>query len=91
MKLATVGQVVRNPGILSGPGVVASCVVETWQERSSTGHVFTRCRIINDPPHLPDGPYELEFGGHKLRTGKYAGKWELVFFVPQLEPGPAAA
>lgn len=91
MRMAAVAQVVRIPGILSGPGVVAPCIVETWQERSSAGHVYTRCRIINDPPHLPDGPYELEFGGHKLRTGKYVGKWELVFFVPELEASRAAA
>lgn len=71
--------------------MVAPCIVETWQERSSSGHVFTRCRIINDPPHLPDGPYQLEFAGHTMRTAKSSGKWELVFFVPELEAGPAAA
>lgn len=89
--VVAVGEVVRIPGILSGPGHVAPCIIETWQERSSRGHVFTRCRIINDPPHLPDGPYDLEFGGHKVRTGKVFGKWELVFFMPDKEAGPVAA
>lgn len=85
------GEVVRIPGILSATGIVAPCIVETWKERSSSGHVFTRCRIINDPPQLPDGPYDLEFGGHKVTTRKLSGKWELVFFVPEMEAGRAAA
>lgn len=91
LEMAAVGEVVRIPGILSAKGIVAACIVETWNERSSTGHVFTRCRIVNDPPHLPDGPYEVEFAGHKVPTRKTSGKWELVFFVPAVEAGPAAA
>lgn len=89
--MAAVAEVVRIPGILSAKGIVAACIVETWKERSSTGHLFTRCRIINDPPHLPDGPYEVEFAGHKVPTRKTSGRWELVFFAPELEAGPRAA
>lgn len=52
--------VLRFPGVLRGMGKVASCVLETWQEESTSGRMFTRCRIVDEPQELPDGLYELE-------------------------------
>lgn len=81
----------RIPALLSGPdGLVARCSIETWKEPSSTGRTYTRCRITDDPPALPDGEYLVEFAGHTVRTHKYHGKWELTFLSPDLEFSPAA-
>ena len=55
------------------------CVLETWQEESTSGRLFTRCRIVDDPVELPDGAYTLEFGGRSVQTHKYHGAWELNF------------
>ena len=64
---------------------VAGCLLETWNEYSSVGKAYTRCRITDEPPELPDGPYMVEFADQSLRTNKYQGKWELVFLAPDLE------
>lgn len=68
-------------------GVESKCVLETWQERSSTGREFTRCRIVDDPPFLPDGQYDLSIGGHTVSTRKSLGAWELIFLSPEVIPG----
>lgn len=74
--------VLRIPAVLRGMGKVAYCVLEIWREESSSGRC-TRCRIANDPPHLPDGSYCVEFARSSVRTNKYQGKWEEVFVVPE--------
>lgn len=82
---------IRIPALLSGSdGSVARCFVETWNEESSTGKTYTRCRITDEPPELPDGPYMVEFAEQSLRTNKYQGKWELVFLAPDVEISDAA-
>lgn len=83
--------VLRLPAILRGMGATVNCVLEIWQEESSTGRQYTRCNIANDPPDLPDGAYEVEFSQqHTLRTNKYQGKWELVFLLPDTRNQEAA-
>ena len=37
--------VVRVPGVLRGMDREAHCTLLTWKERSTTGRVYTRCRI----------------------------------------------
>lgn len=79
----------RFPAVLRGMGVESQCALEIWHERSSTGRDFTRCRIVDDPPFLPDGPYEVLFAGHSVSTRKSHGKWELIFLSPEINPGAA--
>jgi hypothetical protein len=38
-----------------------------------------RCRIVDDPPTLPDGPYTLFFAGRSVTTRKFDGAWMLTF------------
>lgn len=68
-------------------GVESKCTLEIWQEQSSTGRDYTRCRIADDPPFLPDGAYQLFFGGHTVNTRKIFGAWELIFFSPDIDLG----
>jgi hypothetical protein len=59
------------------------CTLEVWNEVSSRGRRFIRCRITNDPPELPDGAYRVEFAGYRVVTNKLEGHWELSFLWPQ--------
>lgn len=70
-------------------GLESKCTLEAWQERSSSGRVFTRCRIADDDPTLPDGPYEVAFGGGSVKTHKTSGAWELVFLSPEMKLDPS--
>lgn len=84
-------QVSRVPAVLCGPDASLShCQVETWKEQSSSGKNYTRCRIVDEPSHLPDGEYTIEFSGRSMRTNKYQGKWELTFLAPAPETTEAA-
>ncbi|HKR27581.1 MAG TPA: hypothetical protein VJS11_09000 [Acidobacteriaceae bacterium] len=71
--------VIRLDALVRGMGREAQCTLETWKERSSTGRVFTRCRIVEDPPDLPDGSYEIFVAGQRFNTKKWSGVWELTF------------
>ena len=89
---AAAERMTRIPAVLSGVDspIIATCVVETWAEHSSSGKAYTRCRIINDPPDLPDGRHTVEFGDHRIPTSKYQGHWELVFLAPEVQLSRAA-
>ena len=71
--------VLRVPAVLRGMDNVVDCTLETWQEESMSGRLFTRCRIVGEPPELPDGRYTLEFASRSVRTNKCHGAWELNF------------
>lgn len=75
---------VRFPALLRNADAESPCTLELWIERSSTGRLLTRCRITNDSPDLPDGPYHVVFGSHSVRTRKVSGSWELVFVPSEL-------
>lgn len=70
---------IRVEALVRGVGHEAQCTLEIWKERSSTGRVFTRCRIVDDPPELPDGSYEIHVAGQSFSTKKWSGLWELTF------------
>lgn len=72
------------PAVLRAPDVDAKCTLEVWQESSSTGRIFTRCRITDEIPDVPDGPYQVVFANHLVRTWKTGGAWELVFLSPEI-------
>lgn len=85
------GPVVQTPALLrSVNGAAAECVLETWKERSLAGRKYTQCRIVNDPPDLPDGEYTVEFGVYRIRTRKLWGMWTLTFLAPGIEITDAA-
>jgi hypothetical protein len=77
-----VKSIVRVRGVLRGMSCEADCALMTWKESSTSGRVYTRCRIVDDPDELPDGPYTLFFAGHKVPTRKFEGRWMLTF-LPQ--------
>jgi hypothetical protein len=79
-----VNPLARVPAVLRGPEGESKCTLEVWQESSSTGRVFTRCRITEDSPDLPDGAYLVKFGHHSVKTWKCGGFWELVFLAPEM-------
>lgn len=76
--------IVRLPAVLRNPDVQSKCILEVWLERSSTGRTFSRCRITGDSPELPDGPYEVVFAEHSVKTRKVTGCWELVFIPAEI-------
>ena len=77
--------VVRVHGVLKGLDREANCVVTTWKERSSSGRVYTRCRIVDEPGDMPEGPYTLTFAGYTVPTRKFDGCWMLSFLPPWIE------
>jgi hypothetical protein len=81
-----VREMIRVPAVLHGTadcaGVHAMCALEMWSEQSSHGRLYTRCRITDEPPELPDGAYEIEFEARKITTRKNEGHWELTFLWP---------
>ena len=83
--------VLRVSGSLRGMGQVAECSLEMWQQEASSGRLFTRCQIVDDPPQLPDGPYLLDFGERSVRTNKYHARWELNFLADAEADMQAAA
>lgn len=82
--------IVRIPGVLRAAGVIAGCVVEAWKERATDGEIYVRCRIANDPPQLPNGPYLLRFGRYSVPTNKFEGAWEPVVLAPDSQLREAA-
>lgn len=82
--------VVRVHGVLKGLDREANCVLATWKERSSSGRVFTRCRIVDEPSDLPEGPYTMTFAGYSVPTRKFDGCWMLSFLPPWIDLDQAA-
>lgn len=74
-----VKSIVRVRGVLRGMACVADCALLTWKESSTSGRVYTRCKIVDEPGELPDGPYTLSFNGHEVPTRKFEGHWMLTF------------
>jgi hypothetical protein len=78
--------VIRTPALLRGPdGIITQCIIETWQEQSSSGKTYTRCRIVDEPADLPNGSYVVQFAEQSLQTNKHYGKWGLFFLPPEIE------
>ena len=84
------GPVLRVPALLYGNDLVSSCTVETWPERSSSGRRITRCRITDERPDLPDGPYIVELSGHIVSTYRLLGHFELSFVTFDIQLHRAA-
>ena len=86
------GEITQNLAVLRSLQSfrVDGCVLETWKEHASSGKVYTRCRITQEPSDLPDGPYRVEFAGQSIRTRKCEGQWELVFLAPDIKIPEAA-
>jgi hypothetical protein len=85
-----VPSVVRVGAVVRGMGVEAPCILETWKEKSSSGRVFTRCRVVEDPPNLPDGPYDVTIDGQTFSTRRWSGAWDLIYLPKWVRTGQAA-
>ena len=77
--------VVRLKALLRGMGCKADCMLDTWKETSSTGRVFTRAVVIDEPPNLPDGIYMIVVGSRMVFTRKWGGSWMLTFLPPEID------
>ena len=76
--------VMHIPAVLRGEEAEGECLLAIWQETSSTGRVFTCCRIQNAPADLPDGAYSVVFRANTVSTRKTFGSWELSFLPREL-------
>lgn len=81
---------VRAHGLLKGMDREAECRLILWKERSTAGRVYVRCRIVDEPADLPEGPYTLSFAGHQVETRKFDGCWMLSFLPPGIDVELAA-
>lgn len=77
--------VVRVKALLRGMGCKADCMLDTWRETSSTGRVFTRAVVVEEPPNLPDGIYMIVVGSRMIFTRKWGGSWLLTFLPPDVD------
>lgn len=73
---------IRVDGVLRGMNHEARCKLVVWQESSSTGRIYLRCEIKEEPEGLPNGSYILSFADHRLLTRKWEGHW-LLRYLPQ--------
>ncbi|HEX4037516.1 MAG TPA: hypothetical protein VHX37_05610 [Acidobacteriaceae bacterium] len=73
---------IRVDGVLRGMNHEANCKLTVWKESSSTGRVYLRCLIAEEPEDLPNGSYTLFFGEYRLLTRKWEGHW-LLRYLPQ--------
>lgn len=80
----------RVDGVLRGMDREAGCKLEIWEESSSTGRVFLRCRITDDPADLPGGEYMLFVGDHRIATRKFEGHWLLRYLPKEIRLEEAA-
>ncbi len=48
----------------------------------ASGPLYSHCAIIDSPTHLPDGDYEVEFGGEVAITRKQSGVWTVGAVLP---------
>ena len=82
--------VVRVRGFLQGMDCDADCELITWKESSTSGRIYSRCRIVNEPSDLPEGPYTLSFAGYTVSTRKFDGCWTLTFLPAGIDLEKAA-
>jgi hypothetical protein len=73
------------PAVLRSKSRDEDCTLSVWKESSSSGREFTRCRIMNEPSDLPDGPYLLIFEGNEIFTRKWCGTWMLDYLPGWIE------
>lgn len=95
MREITSREVFRTPAVLRSleSFCVAQCLVETSNGYFTSGMTYTRCRIVNESPNVPDGSYRVEFSGHSIRINKVRGQWEweLVFLAPRVPTSESRA
>lgn len=85
LKGLPMGSIARFAAVLRGTDVIAGCVMETWQERSSTDRVFIRARIVECSADLPDGKYTIEFAGHTIQVRRWGEKWSLTYLPSEIQ------
>jgi hypothetical protein len=73
-------QLVYWRGTLKNGSKKATCTVQAWEEESPASGlpVYTRQRVIRVSRRLPDGVYDLEAHGQKLRVRRANGFWTII-------------
>lgn len=61
-------------GELEGMGHSIRCEVMTWK---GAGQTYSRFRVIEASPNLPDGRYTLTLNGRAYPTQKHNGRWAM--------------
>jgi hypothetical protein len=65
-------------GELKGMGWQVRCEIMAWKAVDESPHsYFSQFRVIDAPPDIPDGVYEVIFEGHTLLTEKRGGFWTM--------------
>ena len=69
------GKAVLVHGSLRGMQRQENCDVIARRRNRETGFEYVGGFIVNAPPDLPEGEYQVEFEGHKMRATKRGGHW----------------
>lgn len=74
--------VVRLRGWLRGMEHESSCVLLAWKETlhseealGAFRYVYSDLQVLDAPPNLPDGEYEVSFGDLTVSAVKRSGMW----------------
>ena len=75
--MASHREVVMLPGRLKGMGREADCTVGAVEVSLPGTNLseYTKCSIHEAPNDLPDGQYQLTFGGQTVPVQKRDGSW----------------
>lgn len=73
-------------GVLRGMGREERCELLATKSALSSeerGPVYSHCAIIEAPADMPDGQYEVEFGGEVAYTERVNGSWVVGQTLPR--------
>ena len=64
-------------GTLSAKGIEASCTIRVVKVSIPNLEIweYVKAEVVDAPPSLPDGNYELSFEGRRMRATKSEGVW----------------
>ena len=69
------GKAVLVHGSVRGMQRQENCDVIARRRNRETGFEYVGGFIVNAPPDLPEGEYQVEFEGHTMRATKRGGHW----------------
>jgi hypothetical protein len=75
-------------GVLRGMGREAVCELLATKTvlADASRAIYSHCAVIEAPLDLPDGDYEVEFGGEVAVTGLRDGCWMVGRILPHTYP-----
>lgn len=73
----SVREAVLMPGVLTKSDVLASCVVRATKVTIPNLDVmeYVKVDVAFAPPQVPEGEYELQFDGRRMKVRNCSGRW----------------